>query len=165
MKLYEITKEYDKLMAVIAENEGVVGEHLAASLAVVKEEFNEKAINIAKAIKNLEGEEKGFKEEGQRLQAKAKTLQGNIKWLKDYLKDEMSQMGINDVKGEVLTIRIRPSQPSCIVLDDKIIPADYMRVIPETKEPDKKAIIAHYKEKKEIVPGTEISVGTTLTIR
>ena len=164
-KLYEITSEYEKLMDTIFENDGVIDEHLGASLDVVKDEFNEKVLNVAKMIKNLEGEQAAFDNESQRLMGKARTIQNNISWLKDYIKNGMRRLKTNEVKGEILTIRIRPSPPSCLILNDKLVPSEFIRIIPETKEVNKKAVIQHYKDRAEIVPGTEISVGTTLTIK
>lgn len=164
-KLYEITANYESIMAAIFENDGVVSDQLGATLDETKDEFNTKIDNIAKMIKNLEGEKTAFKDEGQRLMKKAGTIGNNIDWLKNYIKDGMKRMQTNEVKGEILTVKIRPSPPSCITLDVTAIPLQFIRVIPETKEADKKKIIEHYKNEKKIVPGTDISVGTTLTIR
>ena len=167
LKLYEITTEYDKLLGAIWDNNGEISDHIGASLDEVNDEFKTKVLNIAKMIKNLEGEQAAFKAEGQRLQKKASSIGNNIEWLKNYIKDGMERMQTNEVKGEILTIKTRPSPESCIILDDKIVPAEFTRIIPETVEINKKACIAYYKEsnKTKIVPGTEIGVGTTLTIR
>ena len=165
LKLYEITAEYDKLLGAIWDNDGEISDHIGASLDEVNDEFKTKVLNIAKMIKNLEGEQAAFNAEGQRLAKKAGSISNNIDWLKNYIKDGMKRMQTNEVKGEILTIKTRPSPPSCIVLDIHTIPAFYTNVVPEHREANKKRIIQQYKENDEIVPGTEISVGTTLTIR
>lgn len=165
LKLYEITANYEKIMEAIQENDGVVSDHLGATLDETQDEFDTKIINIAKMIKNLEGEQAAFKAEGQRLQKKATSINNNIDWLKNYIKDGMRRLKTQEVKGEILTVKIRPSPPSCLTLDVNVIPPEFIRVVPEYKEANKKKIILHYKERDEIVPGTEISVGTTLTIR
>lgn len=164
-KLYEITDQYARLMTFIAENDGEITEAEQVQLKELQGEINIKGENIAKLIKNLSADEVAFKEESKRLSARAKSLKNRIDWLKIYLKYEMLRMNVRDIKGEVLTVRIRPSQPSCIILDEKVIPPAYFRVIPETREVDKKAIIESFKKEDKIIPGTEIARGETLTIR
>jgi len=164
-KLYEITNEYARLMTMIAESEGEISEHEQAHLKELQGELNQKVENIAKLIKNTEADMDAFKSESKRLADKAKSLKNRTDWLKEYVKGEMARLKVRDVKGEVLTVRIRPSQPSCIILDEKAIPPAYFRIIPETREVNKKAIIEKYKEADEIVAGVEIARGETLTIR
>jgi hypothetical protein len=165
LKLYEITANYSKIMEAIFENDGVVSDHLGATLDETQDEFNTKIDNIAKMVKNLESEQPAFKAEGQRLLNRAKAIQNNIDWLKNYIKEGMNRLGTKEVKGKILTVKIRPSPPSCIILDDKIVPPQFIRVISEIKEVNQKAVIEHYKKEGKIIPGTDISVGTTLTIR
>ena len=164
-KLYEITSQYAALMGLIAEKDGEIGEGEQIVLGELQDELNTKVENIAKLIKNLESDRDAFKNEADRLYNRARSTENRVKWLKDYVKNEMLRMNVRDVKGEILTVRIRPSQPSCIVLNEGAIPPQYWRVIPETREVDKKAIIDRYKTADEIVSGTEIARGETLTIK
>lgn len=172
-KLYEITTEYDKLLNAIAEADGEISDHLGASLDEVQGEFDEKIINIAKMIKNLEGEQAAFKAEGQRLQKKATSIGNNTDWLKNYIKEGMRRLKTNEVKGKILTVKIRPSPPKCDVWDIDLVPAEFTDLVPASRKADKEAIVLHYKNlieqtgitKEEILPGVKISVGTTLTIR
>lgn len=164
-KLYEITANYEKIMEAIDNNDGVVSDHLGATLDETQDEFDTKIINIAKMIKNMEGEQTAFEAEGQRLKDKAWAVGNNINWLKNYIKDGMKRMKTNEVKGKILTIKIRPSEPWCRMITPRLVPPGFFRNIPATQELDKKAVIKHYKEQKKTVPGTEIGFGTTLTIR
>jgi hypothetical protein len=164
-KLYELTDEYATLLSKVAELEGEVTPEMDQLLQVVGGEINVKIENIAKLVKNLEGDMDAFKNESGRLYDKAKSAKNHIDWLKGYMKSAMEKANISEVKGEVLKIAIRPSQPSVVVLDDRMIPTEFVRVIPETKEPDKRAIIANYKAGGEQIPGTQIAIGLTLTIK
>jgi predicted nuclease with TOPRIM domain len=163
-KLYEIADQYAKLMQMLAENDGEITEAEQTVLKDLQGELIVKGENIARLIKNLQSDVSAFKGEGKRLLDRAKSLNNRIEWLKDYLKFEMTRMGVKDIKGEVLTVRVRDSQPSCMIINETDIPEDYKEIVQETKI-DRRGIIDHWKEKGELVPGAEIAVGQTLTIR
>jgi hypothetical protein len=165
LKLYEISGQYAALMNLIADKDGEISEAEQMVLQDLQGEFDTKVENIAKLVKNMEGEHEAYKNESKRLADRARTVEKRVDWFKDYIKNEMLRMNRSAVKGDILTVAVRPSMPACIITDEKAIPLAYMRVIPETREPDKKAIIAKWKESGKDMAGTRISVGLTLTIR
>lgn len=67
--LYEITERYNNLLELL-DNEEITQDILNSALNEVQDEFNEKALNIVKFIKNLESDFKGLDAEEKRLKAK-----------------------------------------------------------------------------------------------
>jgi len=60
------------------------------------------------------------------------------------------------VKRDVISVSVQNSPPSVELLDLEQVPEQYIRIIPEVKEPDKRAIIEHFKETGEIISGIEV---------
>lgn len=164
LKLYEITDELKACYDLIAMDDGEITPEIELLLRDAQIDFNSKVENVARMTVSMKAEVEAFKVESDRLAKKAKTIGNKIEWLKNYLKTEMTAAKIKKVEGDFLTVSIRPSNPSVIILDDKAIPEDFKHEVREWQI-DKKAIIDHYKANGEIVAGTEIAVGETLTIR
>lgn len=68
----------------------------------------------------------------------------------------MSHINITKVKRDTITISILDNPPSVEVIDIDETPGEYIRIIPEVREADKKTIIEHFKETGEIIPGTDM---------
>jgi len=79
-----------------------------------------------------------------------------MEWLKNYLLVEMQATRVLKVKQDVISVSVQDNPPSVEVVDLEQIPEQYIRIIPETKEADKKAIIEHFKDTGEIVSGVNI---------
>ena len=82
-KLYEIATGY-KNIEYILENGGG-NEELASVLNSLDEEIEDKAENIAKLIKNYESDIEAFKTEEKRIAERRRTLENDVKRLKDIL--------------------------------------------------------------------------------
>lgn len=123
----------------------------------------EKAENIAKLIKNIEADRDGFKKEADRLSSKAKTLDNKITNLKRYLQDSLELAGVDNVKGEVLTVAIQNSQRSLEVNSISNIPRSFL-VQPEPVV-SKKELLKHILNTGEHFEGVEVVQGKHLRIR
>lgn len=63
------------------------------------------------------------------------------------------------------TVSRRKNPACCKVLDPAALPAEYLRVVPETREPDKRKLLADLREGC-IIPGAALSdAGYSLTVR
>ena len=82
--LYEITERYNNLLELL-DNEETTQDILNSALNEVQDEFNEKALNIVKFIKNLESDVNGLDAEEKRLKAKKMAYKNKIAGLKKYL--------------------------------------------------------------------------------
>ena len=79
-----------------------------------------------------------------------------MEWLKNYLLVEMLTANVLKVKKDVISVSVQNNPPSAELVDLELVPEQYVRVIPEKREPDKRAIIEHFKETGEIVSGVDI---------
>lgn len=155
MKLYEITQAYENLASL--EDKEEVGKYLD----LIEDEFNQKAENTVKVIKNIGADIKALRDEEKRLAQKRKSLQSNQDWLKFYLQNNMERLGDKKIKAGIFNINIQKNPPSVNIKDEELIADDYF--ITERKL-DKKKLKEDLKDGKEI-DGAELTQGESLRIR
>jgi len=163
--LYEVTDEYVALTQRLNDEE-FTEESLKERLAEIKEQFNIKAENIGKVVISMESISESIEHEIARLTARQKSINNRASYLRDYLFTEMMASGNDRIQGTVLTLSLRKSPPSCQVLDEKAIPEQFIRIIPEQRQVDKRGILDHFKATGEVPNGTEIITDRkTLSIK
>ena len=161
--IYEITQDYRYLQE-MAENDEVDQQMVTDTLEAVDGEFEYKAESYAKVMKNLEGDIPAINAEIERLTKKRKTIESNIKRMKEALKSAMELTGKTKFKTELFSFGIQNNASSVVITAEiSEIPAEYLRV----KEPEiNKAAI-----KKAIQDGVDLSAiahleeSTSLRIR
>jgi hypothetical protein len=159
MKLYELTTHYAQLLDMAESLDEAVFQD---TLSAIEEAIEDKAENTAKLIRCLEADCKAIKEEEQRLADRRKAMESKITGIKAYLQNQMEVVGIDKVKRATVTVSIQNNPPSVEVLDESIIPSDYMiQVAPKI---DKKAILTALKDGL-IIEGCSIKQGKGLRIR
>lgn len=161
-KLYEISERYLNLEALLDRSDENIKEILLEGLNEIKEEFNEKALNLVKYIKNIESDIDGFKAEEKRLADRRKTLENQKESIKEYLYIEMQKIGQKKADLGLFKLNIQSNPASVKVLDEKLIDKKYL--IEQEPKIDKKAILNDLKNNLE-VKGCEIHQGESLRIR
>ncbi len=155
--LYKLTEDYKDLEKLLDyDYDWMKPEDMAETLANVKGEMEDKIENIAKVVLTLRSDAKVVDEEVERLMKRKMACVNRVDWLLSYLLTEMSAVGIEKVKKEVVTVFIKVNQPSVDVIGKDDIPAEYRIIIPESWHPDKKAIASHFKETGEVIAGTNM---------
>jgi hypothetical protein len=122
--LYEITQDYMTILGMMEDPE-LDPQTLADTMEAVEGELEVKAENYAKVIRNLEGDIAAIKGEVERLSAKKKTLENNIKNMKSALMMAMETTGKTKFKTELFSFGIRKNAPA-VVMDES-----YIENIPE----------------------------------
>lgn len=159
MRLYEMTKSYAELLEMAEVMEEAVFQD---TLSAIEEAIEEKAENMAKLIRCLEADAKAIKEEEQRLADRRKAIENKVSGIKEYLQNQMEVAGLDKVKRPTITISIQANPPSVDVLDESVIPSDYMiQVAPKI---DKKAILTALKDGL-IIEGCSIKQGRSVRIK
>ena len=158
-KLYEIATGY-KNIEYLLEN-GEDSEELAAVLNSLDAEIEDKAENIAKLIKNYESDINAFKEEEKRIAERRRTLENDVKRLKEYLFNNMKLTGKTKFKKGTFSFNIAKNPASLEITNVDIISSDY-KVLTETL--DKKAILQDLKDGKD-VQGAILKQTESLRIR
>lgn len=161
MKLYELTENYNNLLDLL-ENEEVPKEMLEEALKSVEGDIEEKLENIAKLVKSIDVDIKGYKDEESRLAGKRKALENKQASLKAYIESSLIAIDKKKFKGKIFTLAIQKNAPSVNVVELMDIPKEYLVYSEPTI--DKKAILADLKEGKE-VPGAELKQSESLRIK
>lgn len=162
MNLYKISNSYQGLMYQLNELENISEENLL-ELDNIKEDFSNKAINVAAYIKNMEAEESAIKEAIFEMKEREKRISGKIESLKKYLTLNLSNCDITEIKSIQFDIKIKKCPPSVNIINDSFILDEYK----STKE-----IVSIDKNKIKndilngvIVDGAEIVYNTRLEIK
>lgn len=156
MNIYELTGAYLQIQNLIED-----GEDYADTLESIDDAIEDKAVGYAQVMKNLEGYVAALKTEETRLSDKRKSIENNIKRLKETLQEAMELTGKEKFKTPLFNFNIQNNPPSAQV-DEKQVDEKYL--IPQPPKVDKKAIIADLKEGKE-VKGAVLTQGRSLRIR
>ena len=120
-KLYELTNDYLKVLAMAEDDE----DGCIDTLESIEFEIEEKAENIAKIMAELQGSVDMLKKEEERLSAKRKVLENNSKRLKQYLEEQMLLTGKVKFKTELFSFGIQKNAPSLDVTSEENIPEEF----------------------------------------
>lgn len=165
MKLYELTKALTDLETEL-ENGTMPLEEIKSRLDQFSTQFEFKAVQIARMILNYESDMAQLKAEEERLYNKRQTLSNRVDSLKKYLLSNMEELGVSSVNYETVRILVQDNPFSVGEVSLDALPPEFIRIIPEQKMPDKQAILKHFKETGEILPGvSEISRTKRLVIK
>ena len=148
MRLYELTTAYQTL-------ETEDSEAFAAALDQLQEAIADKAVNVAKVIRNLEAEEQEAKAEADRLSQRAKSLGNRCDALKEYLLLNMKVAKVTNLTSPLFTIFVRPPSKVVFIENEALIPDEYK----ETKTEVRKGLIAAALKEKKEVPGASLVDG------
>lgn len=160
--LYEITGDYFRLLEMLEEEENIDPQAFADTLEGIEGEFEVKADNYARIIKELQTESEKYAAEVGRMQARMETLANNEKRLRQHLYDSMKAAGRMKFKTDLFSFRIQKNggfQPMEII-PDVIIPDEYCR-----KEPDSTKIREALKNGAELPFAVLKERGDHLVIR
>ena len=142
---------------------GEMPEGFEQARAIVATKATAVAAYMLESEKQADMVEQYAKELMQRVKAQRKRSD----WLKGYLMSHMAACGITEIKDErgIFKATLQPDRDEAVeVFDAAQLPADYMREIPATTEPDKALIKRAIKDGFE-VPGAKIVKRDRLTIK
>ena len=139
-KLYEIVAE---LQDFVTQNEGLEDEQAYRdTLEGLQGELDDKVSQWARCIKNLEGERDAIKAEGDRLTKRAKSIDNEVKHMKETLLMYLKAAGVSKAGDAVIKASIvknggqAPLEIDLIPVD---LPEDFQKI---TIDADKEAIRA-----------------------
>lgn len=162
--LYEITQDYMTILAMMEDPE-LDPKTLADTMEAVEGELEVKAENYAKVIRNLEGDIAAIKGEVERLSAKKKTLENNIKNMKSALMMAMETTGKTKFKTELFSFGIRKNAPA-VVMDEPYIENVPERFLKYSEPTINKSAIKEAIQSGEDLEGiAHLEQSTSLTIK
>lgn len=161
-KLYELTEMYQNILDLISDDEAG-NEALEKALEDIKDNIEIKAENMAKLIKNIDGDIEVLKVEEKRLADRRKALENKKENIKTYLENQLKIMEIDKVKTPLFTVALQNNPQSVNVLDEKLIPKDYIKTVTTTSI-SKKDLLEDLKQGL-IIDGVELKQTKSLRIR
>lgn len=178
-RLYSLADEYRQLEATADEfdpNDPVQAETFMARLDAVGDRLSQKVEQVVALMRDLQhaarkrgDEAKSFEDEAAFHRLAEKRLLARAAWFESYVLREMEVAGIPAVLTDRFTVRVQQNPPHTDVVDEKLVPAGFLRrieevVVPAHWEVNKAAINKNFLATGEIPPGVEVSRGTKLVV-
>jgi hypothetical protein len=165
MNLYEIDSKYQEVLSQIEqyaeEHDGEITDEQANLLEAVSGERNSKIENCLKYFKNETAKAEMIDKEIEALKKRQKAHTNHASWMKGNLAAVVGQ----GTKLEYSCGKISWRASSSVeIIDSKVIPESYLRIIPEQREPDKNFIKQTLKSGKEI-PGVKLVESQNIQIK
>jgi len=155
--LYEISDAYREVAELDIPMEAVTD-----TLESIEGEFKAKAVNVARVIRNIEGQAGLIEQEIGRLEARKKAMDERAKWLRDYLQGNMSVIGLTAIDDPIIPIKVVKNPPAVIIDNEESIPEDYKELVINTKI--NRAELSRTLKKGEVVPGAHLEQKERLKI-
>ena len=133
--LYEITDQYKQILAL----DDIPEEQVIDTLECIKDDFNDKALNVAAYFQNVAADIDAMKDAEKRIAGRRKTLENKVARLKEYLLFNMQATGISKIECPEFRISLRNNPSSVHVIDESLIPSAFKRTV-SVLEVDKVAI-------------------------
>lgn len=148
MQLYELTEIYLNLKDMDIE-EG----DLNAALENIDDEIETKADNIAKVLRDFDGDIEALKSEEERLAKKRKAIENRQKHLKEYLQNAMLVLDKRKFKTDLFSFNIQKNATSLKILDESKIPEDYYKIEKKLNKNDLKEAVKNglFEDAAELV--------------
>lgn len=164
MTLYNITNDYMQLMQMMEDPE-MDPQTLSDTMEGIEGELEVKAESYAKVMKNLEADVVGIKAEIDRLSERKKTIENNIKKMKETLQFAMETTGKTKFKTELFSFGIRKNAPA-VVMDEPYIENVPERFLKYSDPTINRSAIKEAIQKGENLEGlAHLEQSTSLSIR
>lgn len=155
MQLYELTEMYLNLKDMDIED----GD-LNSALENIDDEIETKADNIAKVLRDFDGDIEALKSEEERLAKKRKAIENRQKHLKEYLQNAMLVLDKRKFKTDLFSFNIQKNAPSLKILDESKIPEDYYKIERKLNKNDLKEAVKSglFEDAAELVSSESLRI-------
>ena len=150
--LYELTAEYAQLLE-MATDPDVDPELLADTMEGLGGEIEVKADGYARVIRQIEADVAGIKAEEERLSGRRKTMENNIKRMKEALEMAMRVTGKTKFKTTLFSFNIAKNPPA-VVMDEP-----YVENIPDKYLIQQEPKIDKAKIKEDLKAGIDVGIA------
>lgn len=126
---------------------------LNSALENIDDEIETKADNIAKVLRDFDGDIEALKFEEERLAKKRKAIENRQKQLKEYLQNAMLVLDKRKFKTDLFSFNIQKNAPSLKILDESKIPDDYYKIEKKLNKNDLKEAVKNglFEDAAELV--------------
>lgn len=124
---------------------------------------SEKLESYIHVQRQIESEIAAFDAEIDRMTERKNSLKKQVERLKSATVDFMRATNQKSANAGTFKLTMRENK-SCEITDESMIPAEYMTIIPESKKPDKRAMLAALKDGAEIA-GAQLKTSYSVTAK
>lgn len=163
MNLYNLTGQSLELLKMVEDGD-CTKEELSEALAVINTSIETKVENTLYVVENAKANRKPIVEMIERLQSKLKALDSNVEWLQNSLFNNLELLGVDNFKAGVFAIKKQKNPASVVILDEKLVPAKYQTVIPESYKISKTDIAKDLKAGVDVA-GCELKQSSRWVIK
>lgn len=164
LALYQLSNNYLQALDFMTDPEfDLPLEAVNDTLEALSGELEDKAVNVAKFLRNMEALAEAIKSAEADMTKRRKTLESRVQWLKGYLKSSMENTGITKIECPYFKLSIQTNPAAVNVLDEAAIPPQFKEAV-TTWKIDKTAIKEALKN-GQAVAGAELTAGTRLVIK
>lgn len=164
LTLYEISNNYVQALDFLTDPElDFPIEAINDTLEGLSGELEEKAVNVAMFLRNMETTAEAIKAAEEAMYKRRKALENRAAWLKGYLKTSMEACGISKIECPFFKLAVQKNAGVVNIIDEDAVPGQYKEAV-ITWKIGKTAIKAAIKA-GETVPGAEFVSGTHLVIK
>jgi hypothetical protein len=161
LSLYALTDQYRTALSELPDDADAEQVHQA--LANLEGQIALKGQNVVAFVLNIEAEAEAIANAAKKLKARADSAQRKADGLRGYLYTNMKVLGITEIRANDGTFKAKiVKNPPAVELTGPV-PAEYERIIPEKREPDRNKIREDLKA-GVIIDGAHLVQGDRLKI-
>lgn len=166
MNIYELNDKYQEILDLLQSVDVSANDEyrqiLEDTLESISDALDTKAEGYVKVIAQMKSDQEMLKVERDRINARIKSLNNNVKRMQEVLYEVLKTSGKDKVKTPLYSIWIQQNPPAVEILDELEIPESYW--IEQLPTLDKRQLLTDLKEGKE-VKGAQIKQGEGVRYR
>jgi Siphovirus Gp157 len=166
LSLYQLSSHYIQALDFLTDPElNLPIEAVNDTLEGLSGELEDKAINVAKFIRNMETTANAIKKAEVEMAKRRKSLETRVQWLEDYLKSSMEATGITKIECPYFKLSIAKNPPALELFDSQAVPDQYKHIETVTTEQIDRAAIKAALNAGHEIQGARLVNGTRLVIK
>lgn len=166
LSLYTLSNDYNQAFEFLNDpDQNLTAAEINDSLASIELDVKDKAINVAKFLRNMEATAEAIKAAEGEMLKRRKALENRATALKEYLKNNMESTGIVKIECPFFKLSIAKNPAALDLFDTSAIPDEYKRTETVTTEHIDKAAIKKAITAGKQIQGARVISGTRLVIK
>ena len=166
LSLYTLSNDYNQAFEFLNDqDQNLTAAEINDSLASIELDVKDKAINVAKFLRNMEATAEAIKAAEGEMLKRRKALENRATALKEYLKNNMESTGIVKIECPFFKLSIAKNPAALDLFDTSAIPDEYKRTETVTTQHIDKAAIKKAITAGKQIQGARVISGTRLVIK
>jgi hypothetical protein len=166
LSLYQLSSDYLQALDFLTDPE------MDCPLQIVNDtleglsyELEDKAVNVAKFLRNIEVTTEAMKVAEDAMAKRRKALEMRVSWLKSYLKSNMEATGISKIECPYFKLSIAKNPAALDLFDVNAVPSQYKHLETVITEQIDRAAIKAALVNGQVIQGARLTNGTRLVIK